>query len=40
VRALGDRVRTEVGAQFGIDLAYEIEFVGEWASASGDEGAE
>jgi UDP-N-acetylmuramate dehydrogenase len=30
VRALGDRVRTEVGARFGIDLAYEIEFVGEW----------
>jgi UDP-N-acetylmuramate dehydrogenase len=30
VRALGDRVRTEVGARFGIDLAYEIEFVGDW----------
>jgi len=30
VRALGDRVRGEVGARFGVELAYEIEFVGEW----------
>ncbi|MBA3689583.1 MAG: UDP-N-acetylmuramate dehydrogenase, partial [Chloroflexi bacterium] len=34
VRALGDRIRAEVGARFGIDLAYEIEFVGDWASWS------
>jgi UDP-N-acetylmuramate dehydrogenase len=33
VRALGERVRAEVSAQFGIGLAYEIEFVGEWAGA-------
>ena len=31
VRALGDRVRAEVLARFGVDLAYEIEFVGDWA---------
>ncbi|MEO8638288.1 MAG: UDP-N-acetylmuramate dehydrogenase [Chloroflexota bacterium] len=39
VRALGDHVRTEVSARFGIDLAYEIEFVGDWATASNAEGA-
>jgi UDP-N-acetylmuramate dehydrogenase len=40
VRALGDRVRAEVGARFGVDLGYEIEFVGEWPSdASGEGGA-
>ena len=33
VRALGDRVRAEVLAQFGVELAYEIEFVGDWAKA-------
>lgn len=38
VRALGDRVRAEVSARFGIDLAYEIEFVGDWAPASSAEG--
>jgi UDP-N-acetylmuramate dehydrogenase len=30
VRALGDRVRGTVADQFGVDLRYEIEFVGEW----------
>jgi UDP-N-acetylmuramate dehydrogenase len=30
VRALGDQVRAAVSERFGIDLAYEIEFVGEW----------
>lgn len=30
VRALGDRVRAEVLARFGVELAYEIEFVGDW----------
>jgi UDP-N-acetylenolpyruvoylglucosamine reductase len=38
VRALGDRVRAEVSARFGIDLAYEIEFVGEWPAADAAEG--
>jgi UDP-N-acetylmuramate dehydrogenase len=38
VRALGDRVRAEVSAQFGIDLVYEIEFVGEWPAADAAEG--
>jgi UDP-N-acetylmuramate dehydrogenase len=33
VRALGDRVRAEVQARFGIELAYEIEFVGDWDAA-------
>ncbi len=35
VRALGDRVRAEVLARFGVELAYEIEFVGDWPRASG-----
>ena len=40
VRALGDRVRAEVSARFGIGLAYEIEFVGDWAAADdGEPGA-
>jgi UDP-N-acetylmuramate dehydrogenase len=30
VRALGDRVRAAVSERFGVDLAYEIEFVGDW----------
>lgn len=33
VRALADRVRAEVTARFGVELDYEIEFVGEWAAA-------
>jgi UDP-N-acetylmuramate dehydrogenase len=35
VRALGDRVRAEVSARFGVELVYEIEFVGEWDAAAG-----
>jgi UDP-N-acetylmuramate dehydrogenase len=38
VRALADRVRAEVSARFGIDLVYEIEFVGEWPAAGAAEG--
>lgn len=34
VRALADRVRAEVRDRFGVVLAYEIEFVGEWPSAA------
>lgn len=30
VRALGDRVRATVADAFGVDLRYEIEFVGDW----------
>ena len=30
VRALGDRIRAIVDERFGVQLAYEIEFVGEW----------
>jgi UDP-N-acetylmuramate dehydrogenase len=30
VRALGDRVRAAVADRFGVELRYEIEFVGEW----------
>ena len=33
VRALGDHVRSVVAARFGVQLAYEIEFVGEWGDA-------
>lgn len=37
VRALGDRVRAEVRARFGVELAYEIEFVGDWPAAASAE---
>lgn len=30
VRRLGDHVRAEVAGRFGVELAYEIEFVGDW----------
>ena len=30
VRALGDHVRASVADRFGVELQYEIEFVGEW----------
>lgn len=33
VRALGDHVRATVLARFGVELAYEIEFVGDWPEA-------
>lgn len=39
VRALGDRVRAEVMARSGIELAYEIEFVGDWGAADHAAGA-
>lgn len=35
VRALGDRVRAEVLGRFGVELSYEIEFVGDWPSPAG-----
>jgi UDP-N-acetylmuramate dehydrogenase len=31
VRRLADRVRAEVRVQHGVDLAFEIEFVGDWS---------
>lgn len=34
VRALGDHVRAVVAERTGVELAYEIEFVGEWPVAS------
>jgi UDP-N-acetylmuramate dehydrogenase len=37
VRALGEVVRATVADRFGVELAYEIEFVGAWEAASGDE---
>jgi UDP-N-acetylmuramate dehydrogenase len=37
VRALGDRVRAEVHERFGVELAYEIEFVGDWPAAASTE---
>lgn len=30
VRRVGDRVRAEVAGRLGVELAYEIEFVGDW----------
>jgi UDP-N-acetylmuramate dehydrogenase len=32
VRALGDHVRATVAERFGVELIYEIEFVGDWSS--------
>ena len=34
VRALGDFVRATVKERFGVELQYEIEFVGEWEGES------
>jgi UDP-N-acetylmuramate dehydrogenase len=34
VRALGDLVRATVRDRFGVELAYEIEFVGDWAEVA------
>ena len=34
VRALGDLVRATVAERFGVELAYEIEFVGDWAEVA------
>ena len=34
VRALGDHVRDTVAARFGVELRYEIDFVGDWPEAS------
>jgi UDP-N-acetylmuramate dehydrogenase len=34
VRAVGDHVRSVVAERFGVELAYEIEFVGDWGSAA------
>jgi UDP-N-acetylmuramate dehydrogenase len=39
VRALGDRVRAEVRQRFGVGLAYEIEFVGDWPAADAADAA-
>ena len=36
VRALGDRVRQAVEERFGVRLAYEIEFVGDWSNMEGE----
>jgi UDP-N-acetylmuramate dehydrogenase len=36
VRALGDHVRAVVAEQFGVELRYEIEFIGEWPSPGDD----
>ncbi|HUF06513.1 MAG TPA: UDP-N-acetylmuramate dehydrogenase [Candidatus Binatia bacterium] len=35
VRALGDLVRSTVADRFGVELRYEIEFVGDWPSGGG-----
>ncbi len=35
VRALGDLVRATVADRFGVQLAYEIEFVGDWDAPEG-----
>ena len=36
VRRLAERARTAVAARFGIDLAYEVQFVGDWSGWSRD----
>ena len=33
VRTLADRARSEVAARFGVELVYEIQFVGDWPDA-------
>jgi UDP-N-acetylmuramate dehydrogenase len=33
IRALGDHVRAAVAERFGVELQYEIEFVGDWTPA-------
>ena len=38
VRRLGELVRAEVARSHGVELAYEIEFVGEWGSTMGRSG--
>jgi UDP-N-acetylmuramate dehydrogenase len=35
VRALGDHVRAVVADRFGVELRYEIEFVGDWPAGEG-----
>jgi UDP-N-acetylmuramate dehydrogenase len=35
VRAVGEHARRVVADRFGIALAYEIEFVGEWPAEAG-----
>jgi UDP-N-acetylmuramate dehydrogenase len=35
VRAVGDHVRALVADRFGVELAYEIEFVGDWRNGAG-----
>jgi UDP-N-acetylmuramate dehydrogenase len=35
VRRLGDRVRDEVARRFGVDLTYEVVFLGDWGSGGG-----
>jgi UDP-N-acetylmuramate dehydrogenase len=37
VRALGEQVRAEVRRRFGVELTYEIEFVGDWPAAASPE---
>ncbi|MDP9249854.1 MAG: UDP-N-acetylmuramate dehydrogenase [Chloroflexota bacterium] len=39
VRALGERMRTAVRDRFGVELQYEIEFVGDWPTADAVEAA-
>jgi UDP-N-acetylmuramate dehydrogenase len=39
VRALGDLVRDTVRERFGVSLAYEIEFVGDWPAPAADPAA-
>jgi UDP-N-acetylenolpyruvoylglucosamine reductase len=35
VRALGDHVRAVVADAFGVELTYEIEFIGDWGADGG-----
>lgn len=40
VRAVGDHVRRTVADRFGVELQYEIEFVGDWPPGALDPGAD
>jgi UDP-N-acetylmuramate dehydrogenase len=36
VRRLAERARIAVAARFGIELVYEVQFVGDWSTWPGD----
>jgi UDP-N-acetylmuramate dehydrogenase len=37
IRLLGERVRAEVSTRFGVDLVYEVQFIGDWGEPETEE---